>query len=616
MHEPGNRRVLAIAVILLALLAACGQQDRIQTAAPNDNRQPAGTLQDGVLRLDLEVRPGRWSPEGADGAALPVHLFAERGHPATVPGPLIRVPAGTEIRLRIHNVLSDSTVAIFGLAPRPDLEQDTLRLRPGAERELRFIAGAPGTYYYWGSTTGKGVEDREWLDSQLNGAFIVDSTDDTPDDRIFVLGIWSNLADSVPAAGPDTGEVMVINGLAWPHTERFQVPVGDTLRWRVVNPSSSSHPMHLHGVYFEVASRGDAARDTLYPVGRRPLEVTELMLPGGTMSMRWAPARPGNWIFHCHFAFHVSPGVSFDRRPEQHGHHRMAGLVLGITATGPERPSSPPAARALRLLVQQRPNRIRGGPGFGFVLQRDRVPAEDSVEIPGSPLLLTRGEPVAITVVNRLTEPTAIHWHGMELESAFDGVPDLSGIDPRLFRAIAPGDSFIARFTPPRAGTFIYHSHFDEVDQMPLGLYGPLLVLAPGQHFDPATDHLVIVGGNGPPTTPDSVPGLVNGARVPAPIVLAAGRPNRLRLISIDPDHRIVFTLLRDTTVARWRAVAKDGAELPPQLATERRAVLMTGPGETADFEVTPSGPGALALRIEAPFADVPWSITLPLPIR
>ena len=259
---------------------------------------------------------------------------------------------------------------------------------------------------------------------------------------------------------------------------------------------------------------------------------------------------------------------------------------------------------------------MHGGPEFGFVLQRGAAPAADSVEIPGSPLLLTRGEPVAITVVNRLTEPTAIHWHGIELESFSDGVPDLSGIGPRLFRAIAPGDSFTARFTPPRAGTFIYHTHFDEVDQMPRGLYGALLILPPGARWDPATDHLVIVGGNGPITGPDSVPGLVNGERVPAPIVLAAGRPNRLRLISIDPDHRIVYTLLRDTSVARWRAVAKDGAELPPTLATERQAMLMTGPGETADFEITPAGAGALALRIAAPFADTPWSVTLPLHIR
>lgn len=606
----------ALAVGLLALLAACASRTAVETAHPNDNRRPAGQLRDGVLHLDLEIRAARWHPEGPDGAALPVHLFAERGQPATVPGPLIRVTAGTIIELRVRNLLPDSTVAIFGLETRPDTGKTPLTLRPGAERQLRFAAGAPGTYYYWGSTTGKGIDDREWLDSQLNAALIVDSSAAPPDDRVFVLGIWSHFADSIPAEGPDTGEVMVINGLAWPHTEHLQVPVGDSLHWRLVNPTGSSHPMHLHGVYFEVASRGDASRDTIFPVKTRQLEVTELTLPGGTMAMRWAPARPGNWVFHCHFAFHVSTGVSFDRRPELHGHHRMAGLVLGITATGREPARDPSSSRPLRLLVQQRPGWIRGGPGYGYLLDRDRAPAADSVRAPGSPLILKQGEPVAITVVNRLEEPTAVHWHGIELESYSDGVPDLSGVDPRIFRPIAPGDSFTARFTPPRAGTFIYHTHFNENDQMARGLYGALLVLQPGERYDSTTDHLVIVGGYGPATTPDTLRGVVNGARNPAPLMLTAGRPNRLRLISIDPDHRIAFTLLRDTIVTTWRAVAKDGAQLPAALATERRATLLTGPGETADFEITPQRGEALSLRIDAPFVDVPWSLTLPLRTR
>jgi hypothetical protein len=140
-----------------------------------------------------------------------------------------------------------------------------------------------------------------------------------------------------------------------------------------------------------------------------------------------------------------------------------------------------------------------------------------------------------------------------------------------------------------------------------------MLVLPQGQRYDPATDHLVIVGGNGPLTFPDSVPALVNGARPPVPLALTAGRPNRLRLISIDPEHRIVFTLLRDTSVARWHALAKDGADLPRDLVLEQRAVLLTGPGETADFEITPRKSDSLTLRIAAPFAEVPWTLTLPL---
>lgn len=585
-------------------------------AVTNDNRIPAGHYANGVLHLTLELRTVTWRPEGADGATLPIQVLAEAGKPALVPGPLIRVPAGSEIQLLVRNPLSDSTLVLHGFAERPGTPADSLVLGPQSQRELRFRAGTPGTYYYWGTTTHRGLGEREWFDSQLSGGFIVDSAGTVPEDRVFVLGDWLNFPEKINPADPDTGEVMTINGLAWPHTEHITVPVGDSLKWRLINPTGDAHPMHLHGVFYEVESEGDINQDTLYPVGQRPFVVTHLLVPGATMAMRWAPARPGNWIFHCHFAFHVSPGVSFDRRTDMPGHHRMAGLVLGITATGGQVAPDPPVSRSLRLLVQQRDHLIRGGPGYGYVLQNGPPPAADSVRIPGTPLLLTQGEPVAITVVNHLPMASAVHWHGMELESYNDGVPDLSGVQARRFHAIAPGDSFTARFTPRRSGTFIYHTHFDELDQESRGLYGAMLILPPGAHYDPATDHLVIAGGNGPATFPDTIPGVVNGSGTPAPLVLAAGRPNRLRLISIDPDHRLVFTLLRDTMVTRWRALAKDGAELSPALATERQAVLLTGPGETADFEITPTGPGRLSLRIAAPFADIPWSISLPLLTR
>jgi FtsP/CotA-like multicopper oxidase with cupredoxin domain len=45
----------------------------------------------------------------------------------------------------------------------------------------------------------------------------------------------------------------------------------------------------------------------------------------------------------------------------------------------------------------------------------------------GPPIVLTRGQPVEIEVVNRVKDPTAIHWHGIELESYYDGVPGWSG---------------------------------------------------------------------------------------------------------------------------------------------------------------------------------------------
>jgi len=112
---------------------------------------------------------------------------------------------------------------------------------------------------------------------------------------------------------------------------------------------------------------------------------------------------------------------------------------------------------------------------LGYVLQSDnRIPAADSVELPGSVIVLTKNEPTDITVVNRLRESSAVHWHGIELESYSDGVAGWSGSMDHLAPMIAAGDSFTARLTLPRTGTFIYHTHLNDIEQLTSGLYGAI----------------------------------------------------------------------------------------------------------------------------------------------
>jgi FtsP/CotA-like multicopper oxidase with cupredoxin domain len=251
---------------------------------------------------------------------------------------------------------------------------------------------------------------------------------------------------------------------------------------------------------------------------------------------------------------------------------------------------------------------------MGYALQvGEREPAPESALVPGPALVLERGHPVRITVVNRLSEPTAVHWHGIELMSYPDGVPGWSGSGNRLLQAIAPGDSFAAESTPPRAGTFIYHSHANELTQIQGGLYGALVVVEPGATLDTATNRLVVVGGL---ARHDSAFGVVNGRLDPAPMELLAGRTYRFRLINIG-DARTYFALRRaesDTSLVAWRAVAKDGADLPPSQAVARTERLLTGPGETADFEFRPEAPGKLALELDSPFAG--WRLEVPVTVR
>lgn len=88
--------------------------------------------------------------------------------------------------------------------------------------------------------------------------------------------------------------------------------------------------------------------------------------------------------------------------------------------------------------------------------------------------------------------PTGIHWQGLELDGWADGVPGWSASDGMVSPVIDPGDSFTYKLSSMRPGTFIYHSHLDDISQLTGGLYGALIVLGEGEEFDPELDHLAI----------------------------------------------------------------------------------------------------------------------------
>ena len=90
--------------------------------------------------------------------------------------------------------------------------------------------------------------------------------------------------------------------------------------------------------------------------------------------------------------------------------------------------------------------------------------------VPGPELHTRQGDPVRVVVSNQLAEGTTVHWHGIRVPNAMDGVPGLT--QP----PIAPGESFTYEFTPPDAGTFWYHPHADTLQQLGRGLAGALIV--------------------------------------------------------------------------------------------------------------------------------------------
>ena len=592
-------RTLIGAVLLCAVVVSIRPAARMTEASavhPNDNRTPAGVRRGDTLFLRLVVTRARWYPQADSGPAITVEAIGEEGKPPQIPAPLIRVRTGTFIVASVRNALADSSIVVTGLQTRPATAWDSVRVTPGATRTVQFTAGAPGSYAYTILTghVDPDVSERE----TTGGAFVVDSVGARTDDRIFVINIWGD------SNSGSYRNALTINGKSWPYTERLNVTLGDSVRARIVNASGRVHPMHLHGFYFRVDARGDGLGDTTYAPGQRRLAVTEEMFPGSTMRMAWYADRPGNWLFHCHIAFHVIPEAALlDPSPPGATHSgdasvHMAGLILGINVR-PNASWKEPERRdpqTLRLLVQEGRRRGRSERAIGYVLQAGaQRPARDSVQIAGPVLVMTRGRPTDVTVVNHLREPTGVHWHGIELESYSDGVVGWSGAPGRVAPPIAPNDSFVAHLTLPRAGTFIYHTHLGDLIQLTSGLYGAIVVLKPGQTFDPTTDHVYVAGWDG---TADPPSILVNGDSVLPPVVFAAGKVHRLRLVNIGPAVPVRVTLARDTSPVNWRIVAKDGADFPPGRVVTRRAEIEMDIGEVYDAEFDAREPGEYVLTI------------------
>jgi FtsP/CotA-like multicopper oxidase with cupredoxin domain len=534
--------------------------------------------------------------------------FAEVGKTAQIPGPLVRVVAGTRVRGSLHNALPNDTMLVYGLHARPGTGAP-LTIAPGETRTFDFVLGAPGTYLYWATTMRRTIKLRTRQDSQLSGAIVVDERGVTPPaDRILILGMWS---DSVGGAVPHGRKLLLltVNGLSWPQTERMSYTVGDTVRWRVINASGDLHPMHLHGFYFHVDRRGDGNVDSSYAPNERDMLVTELIEPGHTVHITWVPDRDGNWAYHCHIPEHIMPrGPLGTIPPVDHASHitnhatqGMNGLVVAIHVT--PRPGQPSTAsrgergrRRFRLVVQNEPNADRPA-DLRFALGEDgATPARDTLSRMGPPIIVNVGEPVSVMIVNTTAYPTSVHWHGLELESYFDGIAGLSGTPGKLAPAVAPRDSFEARFTPPRPGTFIYHSHVDEMRQQPMGLLGALVVLAPGERYDPSTDLLAVIST--PVDSLDEARGVaINGSMTPAPTDLKVGKSYRLRVINITiarPGLRV--SLRQDSSLVRWKVVARDGAQLPVDRQIEEPAARTVTIGQTVDVELKPERPGTLRL--------------------
>jgi FtsP/CotA-like multicopper oxidase with cupredoxin domain len=221
--------------------------------------------------------------------------------------------------------------------------------------------------------------------------------------------------------------------------------------------------------------------------------------------------------------------------------------------------------------------------------------------VPGPEIRVRQGERLRVVVENRLAEETTVHWHGVRVPNAMDGVPHLT--QP----PIAPGDTFAYEFDCPDAGTFWYHPHHRSFEQVGRGLAGALIVeerepvpidrdvtwvLSDWRMRQDASIsddfgnmHDVSHAGRIGNTV------TVNG-RVPESVAVRAGERIRLRLINV-ANARIFGLEFEGHTP---QVIAFDGQPVEPHRPDGGRIVL--GPAMRADLVLDLTGKPGERFRV------------------
>jgi FtsP/CotA-like multicopper oxidase with cupredoxin domain len=221
--------------------------------------------------------------------------------------------------------------------------------------------------------------------------------------------------------------------------------------------------------------------------------------------------------------------------------------------------------------------------------------------VPGPLLRVRQGDTLRVAVENALDEPTTVHWHGLRLPNAMDGVPHVT--QP----PIPPGDAFDYAFRCPDAGTFWYHPHARSHVQVERGLHGVLIVDEPSP---PPVDRDVLwVLDDWRLTRDGAVAGdfgsmfdathagrigntvTING-RLPDRFDVEAGERLRLRIANV--ANARIFALRFDGHAPV--IVATDGMPCEPHVPEQNLLVL--GPGMRVDLVLDAVGDPGTTYRV------------------
>ncbi len=221
-------------------------------------------------------------------------------------------------------------------------------------------------------------------------------------------------------------------------------------------------------------------------------------------------------------------------------------------------------------------------------------------QVPGPVLRFKRGELLDLTLHNQLPDPTTIHWHGIRLPNAMDGVPGLTQ------EPVAPGAQFRYRFALPDAGTYWYHPHWGTPEQLERGLAGALIVedeAPPPVDLDLVwlLDDWRLDAQGGIASNFYNFHDVAHAGRLgqrltvngQVDLVQALRSGQRIRLRLINAANARIFALSLEGLNA-W-LIARDG--LPAASAVPWEGELLLGPGMRSDFIIDANRAGRYILK-------------------
>lgn len=252
---------------------------------------------------DGDTRVFRLTCSEIDWEVAPGQVERAMAYNGMVPGPTLRVVEGQRVRIHVTNELQESTV-VHWHGQRVPNSQDGVTfitqppIKPGETFTYEFVAGPFGSHMYHSHHNAAVQVGRGLL-----GAFIVEPRDPSVDppydhDHVFIFN---------DALGGYT-----INGKGFPATTAYKAKLGERVRFRFMNEGNMVHPVHLHGLTFEVFARDG------YPLPQ-PFRCDTLNIaPGERWDAIVAADNPGVWAFHCHILTHAESA------------HGMFGMVTAF----------------------------------------------------------------------------------------------------------------------------------------------------------------------------------------------------------------------------------------------------------------------------------------------